>query len=1596
MKIFVEVRESQVTISDHEKELIEVLALLDKQPIEKRRFFKTLAALLITPDSFLLSLPPYRIASLISLFFTFIEKRETNIAVDCLPFVKKTTKLLLINLPDASFLSGSLEALEELQDFSFQIIARHTFVVKRSGTEIIHLGAASESGPKESFIILQQEEATEECLQKLITEIHRVLASVLNVQRDKTALEERLHDLEQTPVFSPWRSFLNWIRQDAFFLFAYCCFMIKTDSGKKLGIQELENTALGADFDFLFKSTAAKASLHILLPLCHRQEIVRESPVLVQRTQLRSPLYRPEPLIYMGFQEPLEGGKIKEHAFIGLLSESALAGMPADVPVLQHKIAQTLEQLRLLPGDYEYDKLVELLNLFPKIELFFMGEAQLQIIARSLLSFLHRSDTIKLLILASPSPTRTAALILIPQKFFESTSIDPLAAHLCRELSARLESSRILRGTRSTYIGLHLILIPQQEEVHIDIHRLEDTLTQIARPWGYKLRSLLEQTMGKEQGKALWSKYRKGFSPEYRALISPRIAVQDIKGLEQVLETGQEIIDLRDSPDDLPREYYHLQFYSLRESFLDELMPILENLGLRVIDQIQFVIDKENHPLFIKSFSVKVARDDARPLSSLRTHLLATLDALLRGKVDNDPLNELLVLTGLSWREIDIFRGYRNYYFQLGTPFVLSRFHQALSRHPQITLLLYRYFEARFRPDPRWSDPMQREEEGLLPIRLELVDAFKSITDVNEDRILRILFNLIDSTVRTNFYQRQAQKDYFLAFKISSLGVIEMPAPRPLYEIYVHSATMEGIHLRGGYIARGGIRWSNRPDDFRTEVLGLMQTQMMKNTLIVPVGAKGGFIVNRSFSTRQEGAELARQAYITFIQGLLDLTDNREGALIVRPPDIVAHDEEDPYLVVAADKGTASFSDTANEIAETYRFWLGNAFASGGAFGYHHKKLGITARGAWECVKRHFREQGQNIQTQPFTVAGIGSMDGDVFGNGMLLSRQIRLLAAFGPEHIFIDPNPDTGISYNERKRLFELPGSSWDDYNRDLISEGGGIYFRQAKDIPLSPQVRHWLGIRHRFMDGEGLIRLLLTAPVDLLWLGGIGTYIKASTERDTEAGDRANDSVRVDASQVQARVVGEGANLGWTQKGRIEFALAGGHINTDAVDNSAGVDLSDHEVNLKILFNHLAEKGSIASKEEQNNWLEKVKEEVCRQVLANNYSQSLCLSLDQQRCRRDIGPFMELADQLENAGWLDRLSASFPYRKEALARHGEGLTRPELAVLMSYSKMQLYQSLLEQPGFLSAAYLREFVARYFPQPINNFFTDQVYDHPLAKEITATILCNVIIDQAGCAFLTWVEEVNSPVITNLIATYLTFDKMLAGEELRTQIYALDNVIPASDQYVLLLRLEDILANFCRWTLNQGQQRVPNEATLSLLCHYLEQYEQHQENVLSGLEIEKQTFFEKTIALQEKGFTAELSRRTALLDRLVDFPILVDLAAASGKEFSRVVSIYELVSNYLGYPEIQKLLDSIAVRDPWERKAHRVVSERFKSYLASLTSDMLQASKHSIIDFLTARERQQRLLIYQKLQQELVADPPTNLLPFTVLCGELESLVRTY
>lgn len=1103
--------------------------------------------------------------------------------------------------------------------------------------------------------------------------------------------------------------------------------------------------------------------------------------------------------------------------------------------------------------------------------------------------------------------------------------------------------------------------------------------------WEQSLFRLSARTLGEEEGHRLQEKYRSLFSAFYQHLVSPRYALKDMLQLERISTSHYQPVSLLKPCQGI--EHYRLHFYSRKEKFLDEYIPVLENMNLRVMDQVQFSVEVEGETLFIKSFTIKAENIRENIFLRLRKRMLEAIQAIMDERVENDPLNKLIVLTGMSWQEVDALRAYRNYYLQLELRTSPTSIHHALIRNPEVTLCLFRYFEARFRPKPEWNDQALREEQVLFPLRLQLLGSMKSVADINDDRVLRTLFNLIDATMRCNFHLRLNHEDYFIAFKINSLGVIDMPVPKPQYEIYVHAVDMEGIHLRAGKVSRGGIRWSDRADDFRTEILDLMQTQISKNALIIPTGAKGGFVVKKNGS-KPAWAAAGKNAYIRLIKGMLDLTDNYSGEEIVRSPRIIAYDDSDPYLVVAADKGTAQFSDTANSISADYHYWLGDAFASGGSRGYNHKALGITARGAWECVKRHFREAGKDIQNEAFTVVGIGSMDGDVFGNSMLLSPYIRLLAAFSGQHIFIDPNPaDNDGPLNERKRLFELPGSTWNDYDRSLISPGGGVYLRSSMDIPVSPELRKWLGIRYKSLDGESLIRYLLTAPVELLWLGGIGTYVKAGTEKHEEVGDRANDNVRVDAVDLKARIVGEGANLGFTQKGRIEYALSGGRINTDAVDNSAGVDTSDHEVNLKILLAGLQKKNVIS---DYQQFFISMTDAVCRLVLANNYAQSLCLSLEQLRSAGDPADYLRLAERLEAGGYFDRTVESFPHTKELLARPGKNLTRPELAVLMAAGKMYLTQQIQHLTALFEEECCDYYLLSYFPEQIIEHYREHLSGHPLAREITATMVSNKIINQAGCGFLNLdIDSDNSNKLDH-VACYLTFDRVLDGDAIRRKIFALDNKVAADVQYQLLLLLETALAGFCRWALLHDRVIRPDERTINGYRRYLKQYV----NYLRRYEgIQKERWKAQTAHYQQAGVPDKLAETMMLIASLEDFPFILSLASETDQSVVTLLKLFNEINSFLGLELIRERLKNLPAHDYWERKVTVTLQEDFKSMAGLLIRNLLVNKAAGCSEYFDLPAERLKISRYRRIYQEIIGATPVNLFPYLVLAKELEKLI---
>lgn len=1535
-----------------------------------------------TAHSYFLHLPAEQVAGWLVRIFGFIDQRREDVAIALVPGVRSGRYYLLTNTPDAPFLVDSLQAMLNRLRVRFQVISHPILQVRRQRRRIVEIAGRGGKGHPESLILVELQGVQQKSLTLIENELHEAFTAVLGVARHRSQLSTSLRRLEKLSGQTDFREFWSWLKNDNFLPFGYRCWLVTQPGGA--GQVTLMEEPLGV-FPGIPHIQVGET-----LPLARfgsemHERILRKDAVVVEATDHLSPIHRNDRLHYLGWREPQEDGTWHEHAFCGLFSQKYLEEPTFSIAPLRRKIEQALNALGIPRGCHDYNKTIEIFNTFPKVELFFMGPDELQNAVRSF-TFLYREGAVKAVISPSLSVHGITLLLILPREFYDPEHFDRLEAYIRRFFRAEQAVSHIIHLS-ADYLSLHVTVSPVDREAPVNLARMEHGLTEIARPWDKKLRVLLERQFGEELGESLFERYIPGFANDYRTLLHPRFALRDIQGMEEVRRDGSEYFSLW-GPFHNNEAYYRLQFYSRSETYLNELMPLLENMHLCVIDEFDFVVKPDGEVYYIKSFAVRCTDPKALPLAEIREKFLQMLIALRRGRVENDNLNRLLVLTGLDWKEIDVFRGYRNYNHQLGSTFTKRRVAFALVNNPRVASLLFRYFAARFQPLEQWRDQSVREEQALSPLRMELAAALEDVSDIHEDRILRTLFNLIDSTVRTNFFLHPDLDEHFFSFKISAIGIIDMPAPRPMFEIFVHSANMEGIHLRGGPVARGGIRWSDRPDDFRTEVLGLMKTQMTKNAVIVPVGSKGGFVLKVPYRTREEGAELSRAAYITLMRGLLDLTDNRVEGKIVRAPKLVAYDDVDPYLVVAADKGTAHLPDTANAVAREYGFWLDDAFASGGSRGYDHKELGITARGGWECVKRHFRELGTDIQSEPFTVVGIGDMSGDVFGNGMLLSRKIRLVAAFDHRHIFLDPEPDPESSYRERERLFHLPRSSWDDYDRALISEGGGVFSRQAKDIPLSPQVRKRLGIRHQSVDGQELVRLILLGPVDLLWNGGIGTYVKASSEKHDDAGDRANDAVRVDANQLRVRVVGEGGNLGLTQKARIEFALSGGLINTDAIDNSAGVDSSDHEVNLKIFMQTLAEQNCLTDIDKRDRLLRQVTEDVCAAVLLNNYTQSLAVSLDLRRCRENPAPFLDLTDRLVNAGLLDRAGEALPTAKDVYTRADKALTRPELAILLAYSKMQLFQA-LTLGGLPKGVKTRDYLFRYFPREIRERFAEQIDTHPLAKEITATMITNFVVDFGGCALMNLLSRRSGHALADALSAFVFFDFCLDGEALRAEVFSRDNALPAEKQYEILLRYAQTLQDLCLWALER-------ELPMPLEGSTIEEWRERMAdfiNMLPGVipTAEWQLCEDETTEWERQGFSRAIARKIAVLAYLVDLLPLVELVEDTGRSLHEVSCAYRDIGATFNVTNLRTLADKVPLRDRWDRLAYESFHKDLSLTLFSLTEAVLQESDGNVESYLSRRRRKVRNL--KLLLNQLQATDPVNFHPFTVLSRQLSDLV---
>ncbi len=1337
------------------------------------------------------------------------------------------------------------------------------------------------------------------------------------------------------------RAFLEWMRDNHFTFLGVRDYAYAKGKGKGT-LRIVEDSGHGilraADRQVLTSPVGGGA----LSPMA-REFFDRPELMLITKTSVRGTVHRAVHMDYIGVKRFNDAGQVVgERRFVGLFTSSAYSRSPRDIPVLRRRIGQVLSMAGLAPFSHDGKTLTHILDTYPRDELFQIDLETLHGISIGILGLQERPQ-IRMFARRDKFERYFSCIVYVPRQRMSTGLRRRFTDILIEALHGRL-SNFSTQISDSPLARLHFIIgtNPGEAPAEVDYRQVEQRLVAAARTWSDDLQEALVDHAGEERGNLLVGKYADAFPAAYAESFNAERALGDIDHLEALLAGGDVGLNFYRVIEDGEHEI-RFKIYSPGSAMpLSDCLPMLENMGLRVLGETPFQVRLDGgEEIWIQDFSMEDAAGQALDVANLKPKLEAAFYRIWSGELENDGFNRLVLAASLGWREVAAIRAFCKYIRQTGNAFSQAYMETALANNPTIVTLLVALFHARFDPDGDVG-----RETRCAEIEAEIEAALDAVASLDEDRILRRYLNLLQSMLRTNFYQpgEDGEVKPYISFKLDSQKVAELPLPRPFAEIFVYAPAVEGVHLRGGKVARGGLRWSDRREDFRTEVLGLMKAQMVKNAVIVPVGSKGGFFPKRLPAGGDLEAVQAEvvASYRTFIHGLLDITDNLVDGTIQRPDRVLRYDDDDPYLVVAADKGTATFSDIANEISLEYGFWLGDAFASGGRTGYDHKTMAITARGAWESVKRHFRELDRDIQAEDFTVIGIGDMSGDVFGNGMLLSRHIRLLAAFDHRHVFIDPDPDAGPSWEERKRLFELPRSSWADYDEKLISKGGGIFDRQAKSISLTPEIKALTGLSEASVTPAELIHALLGAEADLLWIGGIGTYVKASGESHDEVGDRANDGLRVDGAQLRCKVVGEGGNLGCTQPGRIEFALRGGRLNTDAIDNSAGVDSSDHEVNIKVLLGAVVG-GCEMTEKQRNRLLAKMTDEVGELVLRNNYLQSQALSVLEGHSATFLEQQVRYMRALERAGQLNPEIEFLPDEEALQERRSasQGLTRPELSVLLAYAKMVLYEEFLES-DLTDSEYLVDDVVEYFPTPLRKKHRAAVLGHQLRKEILATSMANSIVNRTGITFVHDVMEETGESAEAVARAYAAARDAYGLAEIWSEIEALDNRVPAALQLEMQVATADLLRHGTLWMLRNRPQPVRITEAIEAFKPGIQALAAELDEVAS--ESEKKLVAEKTAHYVARGAEEALAGRIAGLELMVAALDIVEAAHATGRPVTEVASIYFLLGETLGLNWLRHQAEALEPEDYWERTAIASIVDDLYGQQRTLAAKVLVAA----------------------------------------------------
>lgn len=1472
---------------------------------------------------------------------------------------QSTHTIIEIVMTDSPFQVDSIKmALSRLGLSSHLMLNSPTMVERDKDNRIISVNQAK--GTLTSLFHIEIDRLSDEdSMQALKSELLDILSDTLLVVNDWQAMSSKLaqvvEELEQNQAVIPMDdkrfdetiAFLKWALRHNFTFMGYKEYDLQPVDGD-VQLTPTAEPGLGLFARVEHVHTVALSQLSDLA----KQEARKPYALITTKGNRPSRIHRPAYNDYIGIKKfNSQGEVVGEHRFTGLYTSAVYNQTVSSIPLIRDKVERTLAASGYLQGSYAYKAMHNILENYPRDELLQASEDELLEVGMGVVQMQDR-DLLRLFVRKDPFGRFFSCMVYVTKDRYNTE----LRRHTQRLFKSYFKSTQDVEFTtyfsESSLARTHYIVRVEDNNFDIDIKEIEHNLMEVSSTWDDRLTSSLISHYGESQGLPLAKSYAMAFPRSYKEDILPSSAVDDIQRLEN-LDDENKLGMLFYRPQELGSnsQAVRLKLYHRDEPIhLSDVMPMLENLGLRVIGESPYEIHKADGQTFwILDFSMLHKGSASIDFDHAQERFQQAFAEIWNGKLESDGFNKLLLGAAISGRDIAILRAYARYMRQLGFPFSQQYIEETLNHYPNVASNLVALFHRRFEPKYKGATKGQQLLIQQINQQLEAVDS------LDDDRIIRRYMEMIEATVRTNYFQTltSGESKPTIAFKMTPRVLADIPQPIPEFEIFVYSPDIEGVHLRGGKVARGGLRWSDRQEDFRTEILGLVKAQQVKNTVIVPVGAKGGFVCKKQPGLTQRDEILAegKRCYQLFIRSLLDVTDNIVESAIVAPKQTVRHDDDDPYLVVAADKGTATFSDLANGVAEEFGFWLGDAFASGGSNGYDHKAMGITAKGGWESVKRHFREMGIDCQTNDFTVIGVGDMAGDVFGNGMLLSKHIRLQAAFNHLHIFIDPNPDAASSWQERKRLFELPRSSWEDYNHDLISQGGGVFSRRAKSIALTSEMQKMLNTKRQKMSPNELIQKILTMDADLLWNGGIGTYVKSSKESHTDVGDRANDVLRVDGKDLKVKVVGEGGNLGLTQLGRVEFALNGGRVNTDFVDNVGGVDCSDNEVNIKILLNTLVSEGELTVKK-RNQILESMEDEVGEIVLEDAYQQSESISVTEQLGTSTVKEQIRFIHNLEKQNFLDRALENLPDDEALLEREklGMGLTRPELSVLVAYSKMLLKQQLCCDE-IASDAHYQSLLNDYFPELLQQAYPTAIQSHPLKNEIIATVLANQIVNIMGFTFVARLHEETGASIVDIAKAYSAALSIFGFDDILTSTRALDNKATTQAQYQVFYQSRRSLRRLTRWLLRNRNEQATVQQTVDVYKADVTLMVSSLDDVIAADEVtEHNDYAHQWI---EQGIESTLAHRVSRLSSLQSALDVSEIAKQANVDVEQTAKLYFHLGHELSLHWFLNQINRQPVENYWQALARSAFREDLDWQQRLLTTQVLQCHEEGdvIADF---------------------------------------------